>query len=214
MIFDAPGKTFRSDLYPDYKAHRPPMDPDLRAQIAPLHEVIRAHGFPLIMVPEVEADDVIGTLATETAGQRPVVISTSDKDLAQLVTAQVTLVNTMTDTILDRAGVREKFGVDPEQIIDLLALTGDSVDNIPGVPKVGPKTAAKWLNQFGSLDQIIARAEEVTGKIGESLRNHLDQLPLSRTWLRSNAMWSWSRARRTSGLLPPTMRCSGTGFSA
>ena len=181
VIFDAPGKTFRSDLYPDYKAHRPPMDPDLRAQIAPLHEVIRAYGFPLIMVPEVEADDVIGTLATETAGRRPVVISTSDKDLAQLVTAQITLVNTMTDTILDRAGVREKFGVDPEQIIDLLALTGDSVDNIPGIPKVGPKTAAKWLNQFGSLDQIMARAEEVTGKIGESLRSHLDQLPLSRT---------------------------------
>ena len=181
VIFDAPGKTFRSDLYPEYKAHRPPMDPDLRAQIAPLHEVIRAYGFPLIMVSEVEADDVIGTLATQAAAHRPVVISTSDKDLAQLVTAQVTLVNTMTDTTLDQAGVREKFGVDPEQIIDLLALTGDSVDNIPGIPKVGPKTAAKWLNQFGSLDQVMARAEEVTGKIGESLRTHLDQLPLSRT---------------------------------
>ena len=181
VIFDAPGKTFRSDLYPEYKAHRPPMDPDLRAQIAPLHEVIRAYGFPLIMVPEVEADDVIGTLATQAAVHRPVVISTSDKDLAQLVTGQVTLVNTMTDTTLDQAGVREKFGVDPEQIIDLLALTGDSVDNIPGIPKVGPKTAAKWLNQFGSLDQVMARAEEVTGKIGESLRSHLDQLPLSRT---------------------------------
>ena len=181
VIFDAPGKTFRSDLYPEYKAHRPPMDPDLRAQIAPLHEVIRAYGFPLIMVSEVEADDVIGTLATQAAAHRPVVISTSDKDLAQLVTAQVTLVNTMTDTTLDQAGVREKFGVDPEQIIDLLALTGDSVDNIPGIPKVGPKTAAKWLNQFGSLDQVMARAEEVTGKIGESLRSHLEQLPLSRT---------------------------------
>jgi DNA polymerase-1 len=181
VIFDAPGKTFRSDLYPEYKAHRPPMDPDLRAQIAPLHQVIRAYGFPLIMVPEVEADDVIGTLATQAAAQRPVVISTSDKDLAQLVTGQVTLVNTMTDTTLDQAGVREKFGVDPEQIIDLLALTGDSVDNIPGIPKVGPKTAAKWLNQFGSLDHVMARAEEVTGKIGESLRSHLDQLPLSRT---------------------------------
>ena len=181
VIFDAPGKTFRNDLYPEYKAHRPPMDPDLRAQIAPLHEVIRAYGFPLIMVPEVEADDVIGTLATQAAVHRPVVISTSDKDLAQLVTGQVTLVNTMTDTTLDQAGVREKFGVDPEQIIDLLALTGDSVDNIPGIPKVGPKTAAKWLNQFGSLDQVMARAEEVTGKIGESLRSHLDQLPLSRT---------------------------------
>ncbi|MEL0212384.1 MAG: DNA polymerase, partial [Novosphingobium sp.] len=181
VIFDAPGKTFRSDLYPEYKAHRPPMDPELRAQIAPLHEVIRAYGFPLIMVPEVEADDVIGTLAIQAAAHRPVVISTSDKDLAQLVTGQVTLVNTMTDTTLDQAGVREKFGVDPEQIIDLLALTGDSVDNIPGIPKVGPKTAAKWLNQFGSLDQVMARAEEVTGKIGESLRGHLDQLPLSRT---------------------------------
>jgi DNA polymerase-1 len=181
VIFDAPGKTFRSDLYPEYKAHRPPMDPDLRAQIAPLHQVIRAYGFPLIMVPEVEADDVIGTLATQAAAQRPVVISTSDKDLAQLVTGQVTLVNTMTDTTLDQAGVREKFGVDPEQIIGLLALTGDSVDNIPGIPKVGPKTAAKWLNQFGSLDHVMARAEEVTGKIGESLRSHLDQLPLSRT---------------------------------
>lgn len=181
VVFDAPGKTFRNDLYPAYKANRPPMDPDLKAQIAPLHEVIRAMGFPLIMVPEVEADDVIGTLAQQAAAERPVVISTSDKDLAQLVTERVTLVNTMTDTTLDPAGVQDKFGVPPGRIVDLLALTGDSVDNIPGIPKVGPKTAAKWLMEFGDLDSLMAQADAVGGKVGENLRVHLQQLPLSRT---------------------------------
>jgi DNA polymerase-1 len=181
VVFDAPGKTFRNDLYPAYKANRPPMDPDLKAQIAPLHEVIRAMGFPLIMVPEVEADDVIGTLAQQAAAERPVVISTSDKDLAQLVTERVTLVNTMTDTTLDPAGVQDKFGVPPGRIVDLLALTGDSVDNIPGIPKVGPKTAAKWLMEFGDLDSLMAQADAVGGKVGENLRAHLQQLPLSRT---------------------------------
>ncbi|MEY3041559.1 MAG: hypothetical protein RLZZ174_641, partial [Pseudomonadota bacterium] len=181
VVFDAPGKTFRNDLYPAYKANRPPMDPDLKAQIAPLHDVIRAMGIPLIMVPEVEADDVIGTLAQQATAERPVVISTSDKDLAQLVTERVTLVNTMTETTLDPAAVQDKFGVPPARIVDLLALTGDSVDNIPGIPKVGPKTAAKWLMEFGDLDSLMAQADAVGGKVGENLRAHLQQLPLSRT---------------------------------
>jgi DNA polymerase-1 len=135
-------------------------------------------GLPLLMVPGVEADDVIGTLATEaTTEARDTVISTSDKDMTQLVSSHVTLVNTMTDTRTDRAGVIERFGVPPERIIDYLALMGDSVDNIPGVPKVGPKTAARWLNEFGDLDAIIARAHEIGGKVGESLRDSLAQLP-------------------------------------
>jgi DNA polymerase-1 len=181
VVFDAPGKTFRDDLYSEYKANREKMPDDLREQIAPIHDIIKAMGLPLLVIPDVEADDVIGTLAEQaTAARRETVISTSDKDMAQLVTDHVTLVNTMTDTKMDRAGVIEKFGVAPELIIDYLALMGDSVDNIPGVPKVGPKTAAKWLNEFGSLDAIMERSEEVKGKVGESLREHLDQLPLSR----------------------------------
>ncbi len=181
VVFDAKGKTFRNDLYEDYKANRPPMPDDLREQIEPIHEIIRAMGLPLLIVPDVEADDVIGTLAAQaTAAKRDTVVSTGDKDMAQLVTDHVTLVNTMTETTMDRQGVVEKFGVAPEQIIDYLALVGDSVDNIPGVPKVGPKTAAKWLNEHGDLDTIIARADEFKGKIGENLRGALDQLPLSR----------------------------------
>lgn len=181
VVFDAKGKTFRNDLYEDYKANRPPMPDDLREQIEPIHEIIRAMGLPLLIVPDVEADDVIGTLAAQaTAAKRDTVVSTGDKDMAQLVTDHVTLVNTMTETTMDRQGVVEKFGVAPEQIIDYLALMGDSVDNIPGVPKVGPKTAAKWLNEHGDLDTIIARADEFKGKIGENLRGALDQLPLSR----------------------------------
>ena len=181
VVFDARGKTFREDLYPEYKAHRPPMPDDLARQIEPIHAIVRAMGLPLLMIPGVEADDVIGTLATEaTTEARDTVISTSDKDMTQLVSSHVTLVNTMTDTRTDRAGVIERFGVPPERIIDYLALMGDSVDNIPGVPKVGPKTAARWLNEFGDLDAIIARAHEIGGKVGESLRDSLAQLPLSR----------------------------------
>ena len=182
VVFDAKGRSFRNDIYPDYKSHRPPMPDDLRTQIAPIHDIIRALGWPLLIIDEVEADDVIGTLAAEaTERQRDTIISTGDKDMAQLVTDHVTLVNTMTDTRMDRDGVIEKFGIPPELIVDYLALMGDSVDNIPGVPKVGPKTAAKWLKQFGSLDAVIEHADEIKGKVGENLRNTLDQLPLSRT---------------------------------
>ena len=181
VVFDAPGKTFRDDLYPDYKANRPEMPEDLREQIQPTLDIIRAMGLPLLIVDDVEADDVIGTLAREATEQGiDTLVSTGDKDMAQLVNRHVTLVNTMTDTVLDEQGVQGKFGVRPDQIVDFLALTGDSVDNIPGVPKCGPKTAAKWLGQFGTLDEVIARADDVQGKIGESLRASLDILPLSR----------------------------------
>ncbi len=181
VVFDAPGKTFRDDMYPEYKAHRPPTPDELKAQIAPLYEAVKAMGLPLLVVDGVEADDVIGTLAREAAEQgMETVISTGDKDMAQLVDDHVTLVNTMSDTVSDREGVIDKFGVAPEQIIDYLALMGDSVDNIPGVPKVGPKTAAKWLKEYGDLDNIIANADRFKGKIGDNLRASLDQLPLSR----------------------------------
>ncbi len=181
IVFDAKGKTFRNDMYPEYKANRPPMPDDLRRQIEPIHEIIRAMGLPLLCIDGVEADDVIGTLAAEaTAKKIDTLISTGDKDMAQLVNSHVTLINTMTDSVSDVQGVREKFGVAPEQIIDYLALVGDTSDNIPGVPKVGPKTAAKWLNQYGSLDQLLAHADEIKGKVGESLRNSLEQIPLSR----------------------------------
>ena len=181
VVFDAPGKTFRHEMYDQYKAHRPPMPDDLRVQIAPLHELIRALGLPLIIEHGVEADDVLGSLAQNAARQGfEVVISTGDKDMAQLVTEQITLENSMTNTRMDIAGVEEKFGVKPEQIIDYLALMGDAVDNIPGVPKVGPKTAAKWLQQYGTLDNLIAHADDIKGKIGDNLREALPQLPLSR----------------------------------
>ena len=181
VVFDAPGKTFRDDMYDQYKANRESMPDDLRQQIQPIHEIIRAMGLPLLVVPDVEADDVIGTLAQQaTQAKLDTVVSTGDKDMAQLVTDHVTLVNTMTETTMDRQGVVDKFGVPPELIIDYLALMGDSVDNIPGVPKVGPKTAAKWLNLYGSLDQIIASADDIKGKVGENLRDSLDQLPLSK----------------------------------
>jgi DNA polymerase-1 len=181
VVFDAPGRTFRDDLFEQYKAHRPPMPDELRAQIAPLIEAIPALGLPMLRVEGVEADDVIGTLA-ERAAQAglSVVISTGDKDMAQLVNDQITLVNTMFDTRLDRAGVKAKFDVFPEQIVDYLALVGDSSDNIPGVPKVGSKTAAKWLKEYGTLDAIIAHAGEIQGKVGESLRENLATLELSR----------------------------------
>jgi DNA polymerase I len=181
VVFDAPGRTFRDDLFEAYKAHRPPMPDELRAQIAPLLATVEALGLPLLRVAGVEADDVIGTLARRAAaaGMR-VVISTGDKDMAQLVDDQVTLINTMFDTTLDRAGVKAKFDVEAGQIIDYLALVGDASDNIPGVPKVGPKTAAKWLQQYGSIDALVARAAEIDGKVGESLRENLAQLELSR----------------------------------
>ena len=181
VVFDAKGKTFRHDLYAEYKANRPPMPEDLASQIEPIHQIIRAMGLPLLIVPDVEADDVIGTLAHEATSKGiDVVISTGDKDMAQLVSDHVTLINTMTDTRMDRDGVVDKFGVGPERIIDYLALVGDSVDNIPGVTKCGPKTAVKWLQSYGDLEQLMARADEVKGKIGENLRDALEQLPLSR----------------------------------
>jgi len=178
VVFDAPGRTFRDDWYPQYKANRTAMPDELGLQIAPLHALVRAHGWPLVMVDGVEADDVIGTLTHEAreAGV-DVVISTSDKDLAQLVRPGVKLVNTMSNETLDEAGVEVKFGVRPDQVLDLLTLTGDSVDNIPGVPKVGPKTAAKWLAQYGTLDKVIADAASIPGVVGENLRQTLDWLP-------------------------------------
>jgi DNA polymerase-1 len=181
VVFDARGKTFRDELFAEYKANRPPMPDDLSAQIEPLHALVRALGLPLLQIPGVEADDVIGTLARRAAAEGiETLISTSDKDMAQLVGPHVTLVNTMSRSVLDRGGVIEKFGVPPERIVELLALMGDSSDNIPGIPKVGPKTAAKWLNDFGSLDALLARAGEIKGKVGESLRANLDSLALSR----------------------------------
>ena len=180
-VFDAPGGTFRDDWYPQYKANRPSMPEDLRAQIEPLHEAVRAEGWPLLCVAGAEADDVIGTL-TRQARERgwDVVISTGDKDLTQLVQPGVRWVNTMSEEVLDTAGVEAKFGVPPERIVDYLALVGDTVDNVPGVEKCGPKTAVKWLSEYGSLDGLIARAGEVGGKVGENLRQHLDFLPLGR----------------------------------
>ncbi|MFT6624837.1 MAG: DNA polymerase-1, partial [Cycloclasticus sp.] len=181
VIFDAPGKTFRNDLYPEYKANRASMPEELREQIKPLHALIKAMGLPLVMEVGVEADDVIGTLAQQAqAAGLKVIISTGDKDIAQLVTDKISLINTMNNQWLDQQGVIDKFGVPAERIIDYLALMGDSSDNIPGVPKVGPKTAAKWLNEFGSLDELISRADEVKGKVGESLREHIDAIPLSK----------------------------------
>ncbi|MFC3032963.1 DNA polymerase I [Pseudoalteromonas fenneropenaei] len=180
VIFDAKGKTFRNDLYPEYKAHRPPMPDDLRSQIAPLHEIIKAMGFPLISIEGVEADDVIGTYARiASEQQRHVLISTGDKDMAQLVNEHVTLINTMTDTVSDPAMVVEKFGVAPNQIIDYLALMGDKVDNIPGVEGCGPKTAVKWLEQYQTLQGVIDNADAIKGKIGDKLRAAIPQLPLS-----------------------------------
>ncbi|MBI2960952.1 MAG: DNA polymerase I [Betaproteobacteria bacterium] len=184
-VFDAKGKTFRDDLYPQYKAQRPPMPDDLAAQIGPLLETIAALGWPLLQIEGVEADDVIGTLArqAERRGIRTV-ISTGDKDLAQLVTPVVTLVNTMSNERLDEAGVEQKFGVRPERILDYLTLVGDAVDNVPGVQKVGPKTALKWLQQYGSLDGVIAHAGEIGGVVGENLRAALEWLPKARELLR------------------------------
>jgi DNA polymerase-1 len=182
FVSDAPGPTFRDELYDQYKANRPPMPDDLRAQVKPMLAIVAALGFPVLCVPGVEADDVIGTLAEQAHAQGiEVVISTGDKDLAQLVRPGVTLVNTMTNTTMDVAGVFDKFGVKPEQIIDFLSLTGDSIDNVPGVTKCGPKTAAKWLAEYHTLDGVIANADKIGGKIGEYLREALPKLPLSRS---------------------------------
>lgn len=183
VVFDAKGKSFRNERYPEYKANRPPAPDDLVVQIEPLHEIIRALGVPLLLVDNVEADDVIATLATRAANAGiKTLISTGDKDLAQIVDDNIHLVNTMNNTRYDRDGVMEKYGVPPERIVDYLALIGDSADNVPGIPKVGPKTAAKWLGEYGSLDQVVAAADRFPGKIGEYLRENLSQLPLSK-WL-------------------------------
>ncbi|MEK8087245.1 DNA polymerase I [Aquabacterium sp. A3] len=182
-VFDAKGPTFRDEWYPEYKAHRPSMPDDLRTQIEPIHEVVKLLGWPVLEVPGIEADDAIGTLARVgvTSGHK-VVISTGDKDLAQLVNANVTLINTMAKPpeVLDEAGVLAKFGVPPERIIDYLTLIGDTVDNVPGVEKVGPKTAVKWITEHGSLDGVVAAADSIKGVAGENLRKALDWLPMGR----------------------------------
>ncbi|MCO6432822.1 DNA polymerase I [Nitrosomonas nitrosa] len=183
-VFDAKGKTFRDEIYPQYKAHRPPMPADLSGQIEPLHRCIEAMGWPILVIDGVEADDVIGTLAMQaTRSGIQCVISTGDKDIAQLVDSRIKLVNTMSNEILDEEGVRQKFGVSPAQIRDYLALVGDSTDNIPGVEKVGPKTAVKWLLHYGSLDNIIEHASEIGGVVGENLRKALPWLQQARTLL-------------------------------
>ena len=180
IVFDAKGKTFRNDLYDDYKAHRPPMPDELKVQIAPIHRIVQAMGLPVLIIDGVEADDVIGTLAREASEAGiSTLISTGDKDLAQLVDDQVSLINTMTNEALDVDGVKSKFGVYPNQIIDYLALVGDSADNIPGVPSVGPKTAVKWLSEHQSMLNIIDNAPLITGKVGERLRESIDVLLLS-----------------------------------
>ena len=180
VVFDAGGKTFRNEIYEDYKANRPAMPDELRSQIEPIHDIIRKMGLPLLTVAGVEADDVIGTLAQQATGQKmDVLISTGDKDMAQLVTPHVTLINTMNDSFMDEDGVVEKFGVRPDQIIDYLALVGDTSDNIPGVPKCGPKTAVKWLTEYDSLAGVMDKAEHIKGKVGENLRDSLAFLPMS-----------------------------------
>ncbi len=181
VVFDAPGKTFRDRLYKEYKANRPPMPDDLRSQIEKVHAVIKALGLPLLSISDVEADDVIGTLARAASNHdMEAFIVSGDKDLAQLVGPGVTMCDSMKDVIYDEQGVQEKFGVPPDRIIDFLALVGDTSDNIPGVPKVGPKTAARWLMDYGSLDALVEQADSVSGKVGENLRASLDQLALSR----------------------------------
>ena len=183
-VFDARGPTFRDALYPEYKAHRSPMPDDLRAQIEPIHEVVRLMGWQVLAVPGVEADDVIGTLAVAAAAQDiEVIVSSGDKDLAQLVNSHITIIDTMNGKRRDVAGVEAEFGVPPHLMVDYQALVGDAIDNVPGVPKVGPKTAAKWLQQYGSLAGVVAHADAITGAVGENLRKSLDWLPLGRQLL-------------------------------
>ena len=173
-VFDAHGGTFRDEIYSDYKANRPPMPEDLASQVEPIFSMVKAQGWPFLQVPGIEADDVIGTLAKQAESKGfKVFIATGDKDMSQLVTDQVFILNTMTRQILDAEGVKEKYGVAPDRIIDYLSLMGDAVDNVPGITKCGPKTAAKWVNDFGSLDEIVRRADEVKGKAGEYLREGL-----------------------------------------
>lgn len=180
VVFDAKGKTFRNDIYSEYKANRPPMPDELRSQIAPIHDIVKQMGLPLLVVEGVEADDVIGTLADQaTKAKISVLVSTGDKDMAQLVNEHVTLINTMSNTIMDVEGVVEKFGVRPDQIIDYLALVGDTSDNIPGVPKCGPKTAVKWLTAYYSMQGVMDNADEVKGKVGGYLRESFSFLPMS-----------------------------------
>jgi DNA polymerase-1 len=183
-VFDAKGKTFREEMYPEYKANRSSMPEDLALQIESIHQVVKAMGWPVLVVPGIEADDVIGTLAKQAkASGWDVLISTGDKDLAQLVEPGISLINTMTEERLDTQGVMNKFGVPPERIVDYLSIMGDSVDNVPGVPKAGPKTAVKWLNEFGTLDELMRRADEVKGVVGENLRASLNWLPKARELL-------------------------------
>ena len=181
VVFDAKGKTFRDDLYPEYKANRPPMPTELRSQIEPIHAIVRALGFTVLVEGGVEADDVIGTLAEQAREKGlDVLVCTGDKDMAQLVDDRVRMVNNLDDPELDAEGVAAKFGVPPESIVDYLALVGDTVDNVPGVPKVGPKTASKWLGEYGTLENLVAHADEIKGKVGENLRASLDLIPLSK----------------------------------
>ena len=181
VVFDAPGKTFRDDIYPDYKSNRPPMPDDLRAQIAPTHDVIQAMGIPLLSVAAVEADDVIGTLSTTASAMSiDTDIMSGDKDLAQLVGKRVRLIDSMKGETYDTAGINSRFCVSTEQIVDYLTLVGDAVDNVPGVPKVGPKTATRWLETYRTLDNLVAHAEDIKGKVGDNLRQFLEQLPVSR----------------------------------
>src|SRR5688572_4218747 len=184
VVFDAKGKTFRDDVYPEYKATREKMPDDLGFQVEALHEAVDAMGWPRLVVAGVEADDVIGTLTKEAErmGAR-VIISTGDKDMAQLVSPAVTLVNTMSNETLDEAGVEKKFGVKPDRFLDYLTLIGDAIDNIPGVDKVGPKTACKWLQQFGSLEEVLRRNAEIGGVVGDNLRRVVDWLPKARELL-------------------------------
>src|SRR5690606_32950542 len=186
FVVDAPGKTFRDELYPEYKANHPPMPDDLRVQVQPMCDVVEALGIDILRVDGVEADDVIGTLAVAGVAEGlDVTVSTSDKDFAQLVRPGVTLVNTMSGSRMDSdEAIAEKYGVPPTLIVDMMALVGDAVDNVPGVPKCAPKTAAKWLDQYGSLDGIIANADGIKGKIGDNLREALPQLPLYRELVR------------------------------
>jgi DNA polymerase-1 len=181
-VFDAKGKTFRDELYPEYKAHRPPMPDELRVQIEPIHTAVRAFGIPILMIDGVEADDVIGTLAGW--GSRhgiETILSTGDKDMAQLVNAHVRIENSMSGEVLDEAGVLAKFGVRPDQIVDYLTLVGDTADNVPGVPKCGPKTAAKWLGEYDNLDALVTQAAGIKGVVGQNLRDTLGWLPTART---------------------------------
>ncbi len=200
-VFDAKGKTFRDELYPDYKAHRPPMPVDLAQQIEPLHQAIAASGWNILMLDGVEADDVIGTLAQQARDGIRCVIATGDKDLAQLVNERVTLINTMSNETLDISGVNAKFGVPPERIIDYLTLVGDPVDNVPGVEKVGPKTAVKWLTQYGTLDNLVRHADEIGGVVGENLRKALEWLPRARQLI--TVKCDVELPQPYSGLIPP-----------